>query len=52
MSRIGKTDVQKAFHRILEDERDRLNVAFAAPRLDRNPSSETDQKDQSGTVEP
>ncbi len=33
MSRLGKTDVQKAFHRILVDERDRPNLAFSAPQL-------------------
>ena len=33
MSRIGKTDVQKAFHRVLVDERDRPNLAFSAPQL-------------------
>ena len=33
MSRLGKTDVQKAFHRVLVDERDRANLAFSAPQL-------------------
>ena len=33
MSRLGKTDIQKAFHRILVDERDRANLTFSAPQL-------------------